>query len=302
MIFVMKSRHLEGIFHGQDFSYFPPESTCPPDLPDTCWEPWEHPNDPPENVWGEIHEYELIAIYEPTEHPAFFNYINWFRGGSGNWHRQTGSALVRDHEYTNKNPNSEIRFFSSNISPPSSIETEGDGIQYVEGITEGIMRKKNLITLDYVGLEQKTKSTTKLKRAKTMTMTDGTKFITTISGLDYIIDRGGYPESTNIETLNYPKKFNKKHADKITGFNPSAGAVIINIEDFGLDNSASFKSAKNKSKLSDLSAKEYNFIYDRSSGMFYFNENLTENGFGEGGVVAEFKGAPNIHSEMVHFL
>ena len=298
----MKLRNLEGIFHGKDFSYFPPESTCPPDLPDTCWEPWENPNDPPENAWGEIHEYELIAIYEPTEHPAFFNYINWFRGESGNWHRQTGSALIRDHEYINKKPNKDITFFSSNISPQSSIEAEGDGIQYVEGFTEGIMRKKNLITLDYVGLEQKTKSTSKLKRAKTMTTIDGTKFITTISDLDYIIDPGGYPESTNIETLNRPKRFNKNHADKITGFNSSDGAVIINIEGFGLDNSASFKSAKNKSKLSELSTKEYDFIYDRSSGTFYFNENSTEDGFGEGGVVAEFKGAPSIHSEMVHFL
>jgi hypothetical protein len=298
----VKLRHLEGIFHGRDFSYFPPESTCPPDLPDTCWEPWEVPNDPPENSWGEIHEYELIAIYEPTEHPAFFNYINWFRGGSGNWHRQTGAALIKDHEYINKKNNADIRFFSTNISPQSSIDTEGDGIQYVEGLTEGIMRKKNLITLDYVGLEQKTKSTSKLKRTKTMTTIDGTEFITTNSGLDYIIDRGGHPESTDIERLNRPKKFNKKHADKITDFNSSAGAVIINTEDFGLDNSASFKSAKNKSKLRKLSSKECDFIYDRSSGIFYFNENSTDDGFGDGGVVALFQGAPSIHSEMVYFL
>ena len=113
----MKSRHLKGIYHGYYFAYFPAESICPPDLPDICWKPWQHPKDPPENIWGEIHEYESIAIYEPTTHPAYFNYIGWFKGGSGSWHRQTGSALVKDQEYTNKNPNTEIRFFSSNISP-----------------------------------------------------------------------------------------------------------------------------------------------------------------------------------------
>ena len=298
----MNSRHLEGVFHGKDFSYFPPESTCPSDLPDTCWEPWEKPNDPPENVWGEIHEYEFMAIYEPTEHPAFFNYISWFRGGSGNWHRQAGSALVMDHMYSNKKSNGDIRFLSSNISPQSSIDAEGDGIQYVEGFTEGIMRKKDQITLDYIGLEQKTMSTSHLHRSKTVSTLDDTHFVTTKSGLDFIIDRNGYPESTTFAVISYPKKFNKKHASHFFEFDSTGGSVLIETNDFGLTKSASFKSVKNKSKLKKASRSDYDFIYNRSKGFLYFNENNSDDGFGDGGIVSIFDGAPNIHSDSVYFV
>ena len=99
--------------------------------------------------------------------------------------------MVKDQEYTNKNPNTEIRFFSSNISPQSSIDTEGEGMQYIEGLTEGVMRKKNSITLDYAGLEQKAVSTSNLKRAKASATAEGTYIVTTNSGLEYIIDRDG---------------------------------------------------------------------------------------------------------------
>ena len=110
------------------------------------------------------------------------------------------------------------------------------------------------------------------------------------------------PRIDQYNPLNYPRKFNKKHADKITGFNSAAGTVIIQTEDFGLEKTVSFKSAKNKSKSIELSAQKYDFIYDRSGGMFYFNENSSGDGFGDGGVIAIFKGAPNINSGMVHFL
>lgn len=283
-------------------AYFPSESTCPTDMPDTCWQPWEHPNDPPADSWGEIHEYESIAMYEPTPHPAYFNYIGWFKGGSGNWHRQAGSALVMDHIHSNKKSNGDIRFLSSNISPQSSIDVEGDGIQYVEGLTEGIMRKKDEITLDYIGLEQKTMSTSHLKRVDTIKSLDDTQFIATKSGMDYIINRNGYPESASFDRIIYPKKFNKRRASHIPEFDSAGGLVLIDTEDFGLTKSASFNSVKNESKLKEVSSEEYDFIYNRAKGFLYFNENNTDAGFGDGGIVGIFDGAPKIHPDSVYFM
>merc|ERR1712097_109723 len=86
--------HLEGVFTGTQEVYFPTGITCPPDLPNSCWEPWELPNDPPDNSWGEIREYDLIVKIEATSHPAYFHYIQWFSGSSGSWHRQSGALIV----------------------------------------------------------------------------------------------------------------------------------------------------------------------------------------------------------------
>ena len=195
--------HLEGIYTGTQAVYFPIEITCPPDLPNSCWEPWELPNDPPDNSWGEIHEYDLIVKIEPTSHPAYFHYIQWFSGSSGNWHRQSGALIVIDYEYTAKNTGDGIRFFATNISSDYSINIEGDGIQHSEGLTEGVMRNASEIVIDYIGLEQQAVGTATLARAEIIGGSHEDSLINTNPGsINYLINRDGYPELVAMSTGN----------------------------------------------------------------------------------------------------
>ncbi len=191
----LNASKLEGIFYGKWDVFFPAGVTCPPDLPDSCWQPWSLPNDPPENSYGEIHEYDLLVKFEPTSHPAYFHYIQWFRGGSGNWHKQSGALIVRNHKTNSRNAEDSINFFSTNITSGSSIEVEGDGIQYVEGLTEGILYNKNKVIIDYIGLEQQAVGTAGLKRVKIIGGSDEKPIIQfNDDSSTYLMDVDGYPE------------------------------------------------------------------------------------------------------------
>ena len=100
-----------------------------------------------------------------------------------------------------------------------------------------------------------------------------------------------------------PIKFHKKSADKITNFNPSTGSLRIDLDSFGIKGSATFTVGKNRRKVKKkLSKKEFDFLYDQKKGGLYFNENGAEGGFGDGGIVAILKGAPEIASEHLIFL
>ena len=98
-------------------------------------------------------------------------------------------------------------------------------------------------------------------------------------------------------------KFNKKSADKITNFNPSTDALEIDTDSFGIDSSATFASGKNKKAVKKkLSKQDFDFLYDEKKGGLYFNENGADKGFGDGGIIAILKGAPDLTSDNLEFL
>ena len=110
-------------------------------------------------------------------------------------------------------------------------------------------------------------------------------------------------DSLNQHRLYAPDKFNKKSADKITNFNPSADILEIDTDSFGLDSSATFASGKNKKTVKKKLAKQdIDFLYDEKKGGLYFNENGTEKGFGDGGIIAILKVAPELTSENLDFV
>jgi len=101
----------------------------------------------------------------------------------------------------------------------------------------------------------------------------------------------------------FPNKFNKKSADKITNFNPSTDTLEINTYSFGIDSSATFATGKNKKEVrKKLAKQEIDFLYDQKKGGLYFNENGSDKGFGEGGIVAILKGAPDLTSDNLEFI
>ena len=99
-----------------------------------------------------------------------------------------------------------------------------------------------------------------------------------------------------------PSNFNKKSADKITNFNPLVDTLEIYADSFGVDSSATFATVKNKWKLKKLVNKDFDFLYDQKKDGLYFNENGSDKGFGDGGIIAILKGAPDLNSVNLEFV
>ena len=116
---------------------------------------------------------------------------------------------------------------------------------------------------------------------------------------DEIIGSVGKTKTTNIST---PNKFKIKAIDKITNFSPSTDTLEIDTESFGIDSSATFAAGKNKREVKKLAKQDFDFIYDQKKGGLYFNENGADKGFGDGGIIAILKGAPDLTSSNLEFV
>ena len=100
-----------------------------------------------------------------------------------------------------------------------------------------------------------------------------------------------------------PEKFKKKFADKITNFNPSTDTLEIDTDSFSIDSSATFASGNNMKEVKKKLAKQhFDFLYDEKKGGLYFNENGTDKGFGDGGIIAILKGAPDLTSSNLELV
>ena len=100
-----------------------------------------------------------------------------------------------------------------------------------------------------------------------------------------------------------PKKYKNKYVNKIRNFNPSADALEIDNNNFNIDDSPTFAGGKNKKTVKKkLSKQDFDFLYDEKKGGLYFNENGAEKGFGDGGIVAILKGAPDLTASNLEFI
>ena len=100
-----------------------------------------------------------------------------------------------------------------------------------------------------------------------------------------------------------PQEYNQKSIDTIINFKPSQNIVAIEADTLGIDASATFASAKNNRVANrKLATQDFDFIYDRKKGFLYFNENGAEEGFGDGGIIAILKGAPDLTVSNFDFM
>jgi len=103
--------------------------------------------------------------------------------------------------------------------------------------------------------------------------------------------------------ISKPQRYKKKFVDKITNFNPATDTLEIDTDSFGIDNSATFASGKNKKKVKKKLAKQdFDFLYDQKKGGLYFNENGSDKGFGDGGIIAILKGSPDLTASNLEFI
>ena len=126
-------------------------------------------------------------------------------------------------------------------------------------------------------------------------------------GLPISLPDGDYSPShsgnkTTLKSITLPSTFNKELANKISNFSPSSDTLEINTDSFGIDTSATFAAGKNNRAVKKLAKKDFDFLYDQKKGGLYFNENGADKGFGDGGIIAILKGAPDLTSDNLEFI
>ena len=86
--------------------------------------------------------------------------------------------------------------------------------------------------------------------------------------------------------------YKKKGAQTIKDFDPGSDRLVIQVEDFGLDDLPDIGISKNKKMFKDFQRRDIDFIYrvNKKDGYILFNQNGVEPGLGDrGGVVAVIK-------------
>ena len=124
---------------------------------------------------------------------------------------------------------------------------------------------------------------------------------------DFLLSSGELLTTYDLEVsiarqIGEPLKFKTKFAKKISDFDPCVSVLEIDAAGFGIDPSASFAAGKNKKMVKKkLSRQGFDFLYDQKKGGLYFNENGSDKGFGDGGIIAILKGAPDLTSGNLEF-
>ncbi len=117
-----------------------------------------------------------------------------------------------------------------------------------------------------------------------------------------VLDNTNKENDPGDQRLSYPKQFQAGFVDEITNFNPKVDRLTIDQGEYAITGSISLKVVKGKSPktvskaIDKFASKEFDFIYDFSTGLLYFNENGREKGFGEGGVCALFNNSPLLNA------
>ena len=106
----------------------------------------------------------------------------------------------------------------------------------------------------------------------------------------------------SLYTLTKPQNYKRKFADKVTNFNPSTDTLEVDTDSLGIDSSFTFAAGKNKKAIKKLAKQDFDFLYDQKKGGLYFNENGSDNGFGDGGIIAILKGSPDLTSVNLEFI
>ena len=106
----------------------------------------------------------------------------------------------------------------------------------------------------------------------------------------------------NIGTLYRPTKFNKKNVDRIANFDPLSDRLIIDTQSFDINRPLNLKVANSKRNLKRFAKQDFDFLYDQKKGGLYFNENGADKGYGDGGIIALLKGAPDLTSDNLEFI
>lgn len=113
----------------------------------------------------------------------------------------------------------------------------------------------------------------------------------------------GVAKKADIFTLTGTPGYGKEYADRITNFNAKENDKIqIYAKDFGSNADSTFRIAKNAKTLAKTLTTTTDFIYLKSTGELYYNEDGATPGFGEGGIFAILENKPKITNRNIEFI
>ena len=94
-------------------------------------------------------------------------------------------------------------------------------------------------------------------------------------------------------------RFSKRGADTILDFTPNDGDQLIVSKEAlkGLDRSAELGIAESKKEFKAMKLDPVELIYFAPKGQVYFDQNEDGKGFGNGGLFAILKGAPELGAD-----
>ena len=142
-----------------------------------------------------------------------------------------------------------------------------------------------------VGTLQLTQAVVGTVGSDVITGSDAAEVLAGGQGKDLIIGGAG----ADAFLFERPGEFGKKNRDTITDFNPEEGdKVMISRDAFDKVKKVKLKVVTGKKNAKNADTEKSTFIYDDKKGLLYFNENLNEDGWGDGGVFARLKGAPEL--------
>ena len=96
--------------------------------------------------------------------------------------------------------------------------------------------------------------------------------------------------------------YGQQSADRITNFSTAQGDVLrASRQAFGISPASSglFRSVDNTSLLTQALAGSAQFVYDKSTGYLYNNQNGTAAGFGSGGIFCIFDNKPTLTQSSI---
>ena len=125
----------------------------------------------------------------------------------------------------------------------------------------------------------------------------------TIDGLGGANTLTGTAKKADVFALTGTPEFGADTADRITNFNPKEKDKLqIDVSDFGSNATGTFRIAKNAKTFTKALASTTDFIYLKSTGELFYNENGMLPGFGDGGVFAIIENKANITTKNIEFL
>lgn len=122
-------------------------------------------------------------------------------------------------------------------------------------------------------------------------------------GIAHTYKLTGSAKTADLLSFTHAPSFGKETADTITNFNPKEKDKLqIQLSQFGPDAAGTFKIAKKAKALTKALATSTDFIYLKSTGELYYNENGSAAGYGLGGVFAVLEGRPNFGAKNIGFI
>ena len=227
---------------------------------------------------------------------------------------------------------------TSGVSPVGLISFNGeeDWVRPVNGI-KGYLASVADISSHWARINDSTRSVVEQFAEVTGNLIERTSYSRDdglITVEQYLLDRGGHEwfdldiEGRNLNQLAWrflsrlrkedegivmdrkkslvvqlPDTFKRGFIDEVTNFNPLTDNLVIDTDSFDITGSATFAAGKNKKVVKKKLAKQdFDFLYDQKKGGLYFNENGADKGFGEGGIIAILKGAPDLNYDNLEFV